>query len=208
MQCIRSGAYNAKHLQFQVQVLQGGDERFFIPSVSRYNTRVMGIQSSVRLLKFFLFAHMALFLVGCDAKVKLERRYELKNFFGRWQAEFAVITNSAHEGKSVRIGVPRYGQIVCKMDSDSTFSLDVNVVKDVTLEDDQSWLSIQHVLVHGGYKIFLTGTYYYKDSIADFYNYNRQRHFSSVLYTLGDRFYLTYTDEKENKWKLQFARAN
>ncbi len=164
--------------------------------------------SNMRCSIIFLFASAPFLLLGCGTKLNPERKYDKENFFGSWTARSAIITNPSHIGEEIGISVPRYGQINCQINPDNTFTLDVNVTRDVVLKDSQSWLSTGRVPLHGGYKMFIRGTYELKDSIADFYNYNRKKHFRSLLYTYGDYFYLTYTDERQNEWKLQLEKAN
>jgi len=168
----------------------------------------MKIDTISRFSVLFLLVSSLFLLFGCGARVKLERNHDLQNFFGSWEARSAVVTNCDNKRERIEIIIPRYGQVNCQINPDGTFTLDINVNRDVTLQDDKSWFSMQHVLVHGGYKMFISGTYEYEDSIADFYNYNRERHFRSVLYTCGDYFYMTYTDEKQNQWEFQFEKTN
>ena len=160
-----------------------------------------------RLMSFFCMSAMVL-TYGCGAKVSLERKYDKENFIGNWEAKIAIISSPSEGGKQVQFRVNKYGWINCEINPDNTFALDVNLERDVVVGEDQNWITGQRVLVQGGYKMFTTGNYQYKDSTADFYNYNRQKHFRSVLYTYGSYFYLTYTDEKHNEWHLQFARTN
>jgi hypothetical protein len=161
-------------------------------------------ETNSRLPIIFLFVGVSFMVFGCSQKEKLERKYTIENCFGNWNAHSVIVTNSHDEHERIEFSVPRYGQINCQINPDSSFTLNVGIFKDVTLTDDQMWLSVQRVLVHNGYKLFISGTYEYKDSIADFYSYNRDKHFRSVFYTYDDDFYLSYIDGKQNTWEIQF----
>lgn len=159
-------------------------------------------------MKMLLFAGFVLLLDGCGPQVKSVRMYDRANFIGRWQARNAIMSSAKNRGDRIEVRVSRYGSISCEINPDSTFALDIDIDRDVVVKDDQRWISNERVLVHAGYKMFTTGTFAYRDSTADFYNYDHRRHFRTILYTYGGDFYMTYVDEKQNEWKLQFEKAD
>ncbi len=150
----------------------------------------------------------AVSLNSCGARADLHRNYDRASFLGEWSAQEAVILNPKYQGREVRIRVERYGKIICRINSDSTYALDVSLERDVVLDDGETWISKDRVLVHGGRKYFTTGSYSYDDSVADFYDYNRKNHFRSVLYTCRGHFFITYTDEARNEWRLDCERED
>jgi len=162
----------------------------------------------IRLLTLLICISTVALFCGCGAREKLERKYDKRTFFGSWQAKTAIISNARNKGEQVEMQVPRYGWISCVINPDDTFTLEANINRDVAVGETEAWVTNKRIVVHRGYKMFTTGTFEYKDSVADFYNYNRQKHFRAVLYTLGGDFYLTCVDEKRNEWRLQFERGD
>lgn len=165
-------------------------------------------RGAILLLTAGVIATMSFVWRACSVQADSHRNYDRGSFMGEWSAQSAVITNHGYPGRQVRISVPRYGKITCRINSEGTFALDVSLDRDLILDEGQTWLSNDRVLVRGGRKVFTTGRYTIRDSTADFYNVNRSQHFQSVLYTRGGHFFITYTDSARNEWHLECERTN
>ena len=146
---------------------------------------------------------LSLILIDCKKSPHYNSRNDL---IGNWQCDYIEI--SIPHNNEARFAIQRYGYASISLNEDSSYSFNLNIIRDVDLEKIVLGNSYSKTIIQAGYKEFRRGYYTATNNNLTFYDANRKI-INNESYFFNEKILVTKFINKENKFlKFYWVKEN